>query len=325
MSSSVMEAGRPGEQREGGDLNAENKEIARRYGAEVWGRGDAAAVDALFAADVVDHNAFPGQPPGVEGVKQIVALFRAAFPDLQITNEEILADGDRAVLRWNAQGTHQGELAGIPATGKRVRMTGIDILRIADGKVVERWGEYNSLELMQQLGVIPAPDSPVSEVSGDDASRTTNETSTASPEENKALIRRYWQEASTRGLPAVVEEFLAPDVVSHPPASASAEPIRGLAAFKQFIATQFGAFSDMAFTVEDLIAEGDRVAARVTTRGTHAGELMGLPPTGRRVEWSGISMTRHAGGKIVEQWGEFDALSLLQQLGVVPSPGEVPA
>lgn len=71
----------------------------------------------------------------------------------------------------------------------------------------------------------------------------------------------------------------------------------------------------MAVTVEDLIAEGDKVAARVTTRGTHTGELMGLPPTGRRVEWSGISMTRHADGRIAEQWGEFDALGLLQQLG----------
>jgi predicted ester cyclase len=108
-----------------------------------------------------------------------------------------------------------------------------------------------------------------------------------------------------------------------PPASASAEPIRGLDAFKQFIAAQFGVFPDMAVTVEDLIAEGDRVAARVTTRGTHAGELIGLPPTGRRVEWSGISMTRHAGGKIVEQWGEFDALGLLQQLSgdALSAPG----
>ena len=157
MSSSVVGAGTPDRQREGGDPNAENKEIARRFGADVWGRGDAAAIDELFAADVADHNAFPGQPSGAEGVKQIVTLFRAAFPDLQITNEEILADGDRAVLRWSAQGTHEGELAGIPATGKRVRMTGIDILRIAEGKVVERWGEYSSLELMQQLGVIPAP------------------------------------------------------------------------------------------------------------------------------------------------------------------------
>ena len=157
MGSSVMGAGRAGQQREGGEVIAHNTEIARRFGADVWGRGDTAAVDELFAADVVDHNAFPGQPPGAEGVKQIVALFRAAFPDLQITNEEILADAERAVLRWSARGTHQGELAGIPATGKQVRMTGIDILRIADGKVVERWGEYNSLELMQQLGVVPAP------------------------------------------------------------------------------------------------------------------------------------------------------------------------
>jgi predicted ester cyclase len=79
----------------------------------------------------------------------------------------------------------------------------------------------------------------------------------------------------------------------------------------------------MAVTVEDLTAEGDRVAARVTTRGTHAGELMGLPPTDRRVQWTGISMTRHSNGTIVEQWGELDALGLLQQLGgdALSAPG----
>jgi predicted ester cyclase len=199
----------------------------------------------------------------------------------------------------------------------------MDINHITNGKIAERWHEYDALGMMQQLGVIPAMDSPARKPGGDDASRTSKEASPTSPEENKALIWRYWQEASTRRLPVVMEEFLAPDVVSHPPASASAEPIRGLDAFKQFIAAQFGAFPDMAVTVEDLIAEGDRVAARVTTRGTHAGELIGLPPTGRRVEWSGISMTRHAGGKIVEQWGEFDALGLLQQLSgdALSAPG----
>ncbi len=205
-------------------------------------------------------------------------------------------------------------------------ITSIDINRITDGKIAERWHEYDALGVMQQLGVIPAPDSPVNK---DEASRTTKEARPTAPEENKALVRRYWQEASNRGLPAVMEEFVAPDVVSHPPASASPEPVRGLDAFKRFIAAQFGAFPDMAVTVEDLVAEGDKVAARVTTRGTHAGELMGVPPTGNRVEWTGLSITRHADGRIVEQWGQFDALGLLQQLGMMSGaqaeaePGEL--
>lgn len=142
-----------------------------------------------------------------------------------------------------------------------------------------------------------------------------------STEENKTLVRRY-VEAIHGGNIGEGEELLAPDFAFH--VSGTPGPLDG-EAFGQLFAGFLSAFPDMAVTVEDLIAEGDRVAARVTTRGTHAGELMGLAPTGSRVEWSGISITRHANGKIVEQWGEFDALGLLQQLGgdALSAPGSI--
>ena len=141
-------------------------------------------------------------------------------------------------------------------------------------------------------------------------------------EQNKEIVRRFWGEAARRGLPAALEEFLAPDFVSHPPASASPEPIRGREAWRQFSAAQFGAFPDLSVTVEDLIAEGELVAARVTARGTHAGELLALPPSGRPVRFTGIGIYRLAGGQIAEQWGEFDTLRLLQQLGALSAPGQ---
>jgi steroid delta-isomerase-like uncharacterized protein len=291
----------------------ENKTLVRRYVEAIHG-GSLDEGEKSLAPDFAFHVSGTPGPLDGEAFRQLFAGLLTAFPDLAITNEELIAEGDKVAGRWITRGTHLGELQGIPPTGKQVTITSMDINRITDGKIAERWHEYDALGMMQQLGVMPAPDSPVSELGKNDASDATKETSPTSPEENKALVCRYWQEASGRGLLAVMEEFLAPDVVSHPPASASPEPVRGLDAFKQFIAAQFGAFPDMAVTVEDLISEADRVAARVTTRGTHEGELMGLPPTGRRVEWSGISMTRHADGRIVEQWGEFDALGLLQQL-----------
>ena len=300
----------------------ENKALIRRY-VEAIHKGNVDEGEEILAPDFAFHVSGAPGPMNSEAFRQLFTRLLTAFPDLRVTNEDLIAEGDKVAGRWITRGTHQGELWGTPATGKQVKITSMDINRVTDGKIAERWHEYDALGMMQQLGVIPAPGNPVSEPGEDNASRTSKEANPTFPEENKALIRRSWREASTRGLPVVMEEFLAPDVVSHPPAGASAEPIRGLDAFKQFIAAQFGAFSDMAFTVGDLIAEGDRVAARVTTRGTHAGELMGLPPTGRRVEWSGISMTRHAEGKIVEQWGEFDALGLLQQLGgdALSAPG----
>jgi steroid delta-isomerase-like uncharacterized protein len=136
---------------------AENKTIAQRFNEDVWGRGDEAALEELLDPDFVDHGALPGQSPDREGHRQTLVVFRNAFPDLQVTTEDIVAEGEKVVSRWTARGTHQGELMGIAPTGKEVTITGIDVLRIAEGKVVERWAEYNDLEMMQQLGVVPEP------------------------------------------------------------------------------------------------------------------------------------------------------------------------
>jgi len=100
---------------------------------------------------------FQGSPPTAKATRQILAAFRSAFPDLNVTTEDIVADGDRVVSRWTARGTHQGELMGIAPTGNRVTIKGIDVLRTAEGRIVERWAQSNDLELMQQLGVVPEP------------------------------------------------------------------------------------------------------------------------------------------------------------------------
>jgi len=136
----------------------ENRTIAQRFGEDVWGRGDLDAMDELFASDYVDHGAPPGEPSGREWHKRLVVAFRSAFPDLAITNEDVIAEGDKVVLRWTGRGTHEGELMGIPPTGKEVEFSGIEVLRVAEGKVVERWGEGNDLQVMQQLGAMPPPD-----------------------------------------------------------------------------------------------------------------------------------------------------------------------
>ena len=134
-------------------MTNEPRELVEKYG-RVWDAdAPASLVDEIFTADVVDHNPQPGQSAGLDGIKQVIGLYHAVFPDLRVTVEDVVADGgDRAVLRWSATGTHQGDQLGIPATQRQVEMTGIDILRIEDGRIAERWGETNGLELMQQLG-----------------------------------------------------------------------------------------------------------------------------------------------------------------------------
>lgn len=134
----------------------ENKKIIHRLYGET-DKGNLAAMDEFFASNLVDHNPppIPGLAPGLEGVKQSFAIFYNATPDGYHTIDDIIAEGDKVVVRITARGTHTGDLFGIPPTGKQLTMTGIAIYRIADGKIVERWSEQNRLGIMQQLGVIP--------------------------------------------------------------------------------------------------------------------------------------------------------------------------
>ena len=133
----------------------ENKACSRRVFEEVWNQGKLYLIGELFATDFVGH--IPGGPEihGQEGVKQVLTMFRTAFPDIKLTVEDQIAEGDKGVTRLTYSGTHKGELMGIQPTGLQATWTGITFCRYAGGKTVEAWGEYDALGLMQQLGVIP--------------------------------------------------------------------------------------------------------------------------------------------------------------------------
>ena len=132
--------------------------------------------------------------------------------------------------------------------------------------------------------------------------------------ENKALVRRYAEEAFGKGNIAVSDELLAAEYVHHVPGVAPDREGR-----KQLANMLHTAFPDTRLTIEDMIAEGNEVAVRWTCTGTHTGEYMGIAPTGRQVTWTGSSIHRIEAGKIVESWDEVDNLGMLQQLGVVQS------
>lgn len=137
-------------------MSERNKAFVRRLIEEVIGRGNFPLVDELVAPDYVGHSSSP-EINTREGHKQFLAALRRAFPDLEIKIEDQIAEGDQVVTRWTARGTHQGEFAGIPPTGKQVVMNGIDIDRIASGRLVECWTKSDDLGLLQQLGAIPMP------------------------------------------------------------------------------------------------------------------------------------------------------------------------
>ncbi len=141
-------------------MAAQNAELSRRIFEDVWNRKNLSAIDELMSADYVHHDpSSPAVPSGVDGYKQFVNAYMSAFPDAHFTIDDAFTDGQNTevqneVTRWTVVGTHEGELAGIPRTGRRFSVTGISIARIANGKITESWNSWDALGLMQQLGVV---------------------------------------------------------------------------------------------------------------------------------------------------------------------------
>jgi steroid delta-isomerase-like uncharacterized protein len=117
--------------------------------------GDLDRLDDLLADDLVEHEEFPGLEPNKEGVKQFFGIFRSAFPDLQMKAHQVIAEDDLVCARFTFTGTHQGEFMGMPPSGKRVEVQGMDIVRIREGQVIEHWGVMDSGSMMEQLGAVP--------------------------------------------------------------------------------------------------------------------------------------------------------------------------
>jgi steroid delta-isomerase-like uncharacterized protein len=122
----------------------------------IWNERRLEVLDDIVASDYVRHDpAFPGEVRGPGGFKQYVLAMCTPFPDARVSIEDVIAEGDRMAIRWIFQGKHSGEFMGIPATGKDLALTGISIIRIRDGKIVEGWDGYDALGMLRQLGVAP--------------------------------------------------------------------------------------------------------------------------------------------------------------------------
>jgi steroid delta-isomerase-like uncharacterized protein len=133
-----------------------NKAIVQRYTEQVWNQQRRDLFEEFIAENVV-HHGIPASPR-LEGMKQGYDMSLKASPDIQLTIEDAIAEGDKVVARWTGRGTHQGELLGIPGTGKQVTQSGVSIYRLADARIVELWFMADNMSLMQQLGVVPALD-----------------------------------------------------------------------------------------------------------------------------------------------------------------------
>jgi predicted ester cyclase len=264
-------------------------------------RVDLDALDAYYTDDYKEHNSLGSMPPGLEGVKQTYKQFLSGLPDQHFEVTQVWADGDRVVVRGVISGTHRGNFFGIAATYRKVVWTGIEICGMRDGRVADRWLLTDLMGMFQQMGVVPStvPDS--AEIR----------------EANKRIMQRLMDEVWTKGnLDAADELFSAdhtsPDAPTLPPGPAGTKMIAGM--FRT-------AFPDLKVEVLEMMASGDRVAARLRETGTHKGDLMGIAPTGKSVDFGEMAILRIANGKIAESWYQPDMPTLMQQLGVMPAPG----
>jgi steroid delta-isomerase-like uncharacterized protein len=132
---------------------AENKNIVRRY-QEIYNANQLDRLTDVLSEDLLTPNIMPGIPPGLEGAKIAHRIMLAGFPDYQTIIEDMIAEDDKVAARIKMTGTHTGEFIGIPPTGKRISFTGMYMVRIANGKIIEHWGEEDSVSLLQQLGVL---------------------------------------------------------------------------------------------------------------------------------------------------------------------------
>jgi steroid delta-isomerase-like uncharacterized protein len=292
-----------------------NKAVIERW-LELWNTQDLTIADEVFATDFVPHMPHFPDIIDVESYKAEVANTPTTISDFHATFEDIVAEGDKVVARFTATGTAQGEIMGIPVDGVPYTNTWIVMFRFADGKIVEEWVQYDLLGVLEQFGAMPpsrpTPESytwgPPSEVTGDPGEPATNTAQVL------YFVQKFWNEHNV----AALDHTNSPDIIAHIPAIPG-HPL-SYHVYKQVCLMYLATFPDFRVTTESIIAEGDKVAVRWTVNGTHLGELMGIPPTGKPVTFTGITIHRLADGKIVENWWAYDALGMMQQITAPPEP-----
>jgi steroid delta-isomerase-like uncharacterized protein len=137
-------------------LAEENVTKVRRVIEEIYNQGNLGLADELFTSDFNRHDpSTPDVGRGPNGVRQVATRYRTAFPDLHLTIEDTLSDGDRVVVQWSSTGTHRGELQGVAPTGKKIAITGMSIIRFSSGRIAEEWVNWDTLGMLRQLAVIP--------------------------------------------------------------------------------------------------------------------------------------------------------------------------
>ena len=304
------------------------RDLVLRMYDEVWNKGNLAAADDAVDPGFTDHpptRFFDVGRTGPAALTEAAADFRAAIPDFHDTPELVVVEGDMSAYLGAISGKQTGELFGFPPNGRRMRVWGVNFFKHGDdGMIKERWGQFDVLTMMQQLGVAPGPPVPEAPEQGPaygDPRRAGEEDSTDIAA-NKAVYERMVNEIVNQGKFEVVDEIFHPDYVDHvaPPGTTP-----GLEGVKEIFAMFRTGFPDVKFNIDNMVGEGSYVATLVHGEGTHTGQFIAFPPSGKHAVWRSVGFFRVEDGLIREHWGIPDLLGLLIQIGVIPPPAAASA
>ena len=296
-------------------------ELRSIYDAYRSGAFEKAAERFAVDAEII-NMATADRYVGREGYLQFSRAWAAAFPDLQVEVLRLSTNQEAALAEYTFRGTHTGALITgsgyVPPTWSRVELRLCDAIELQNGAITRLRTYFDSATLLRQMGLFP--NSPLH--SADRRAPLelyATEVDTSAQQRNKAIVQRFLEEVINQHNPGAAAAICSPDVVWHGGAMGEAH---GLPAFQNRLRSIFHSFPDLSVEVHDVIAESDRVAVRLTMRGTQLGYFHGIPPTGREIDSSAMNTYRIADNRIVEEWWQHDLLGLMKQLD---SPARTPS
>jgi steroid delta-isomerase-like uncharacterized protein len=297
----------------------ENLAIARSFFEEGMNGADLSVIDRVATPDVVYHGATVADESGLDTLKRIYGEALIGFPNIHYTLLSSVADGDAVALRYRVDGVHTGDFRGLAPTGNAITWNHSTFAHVACGRISEMWAEIDQLDRLREFGILAA-EGPAARMAGaaSDPAGTPAmpaESASCAPQSAKeiiAVVDRVRTEVYNAGSFDFMPEIFAEGYLH---GSANGPDAIGIAAGARRIEGFVTALPDLEWTFDEVIAEVDRVAARWTTRGTHDGDLLGFAPTGKPVEFTGISFFTVRCGKVVEFQTEMDAAGLLEQVG----------
>ena len=280
----------------------QNLAIAHRYFDELMNQGRFSVINEIVSDDF--QFRLPTQPTlsGHESLRGYISYLRSAFSGLKFEVEREAASENKVAIRWRISGKHVGEFNGVAPSGAQVEEYGIDFFEFWNGKIRSVNVVANQLGFSNQM-MARRP-----------------EARNLTPEENNAIAEKFFNSVWNKGDFSVLDTLISPDADDHSTVGGKPKTDKGSASFRAIVSMFRSAMPDIKLTIDDEVYAGDRVVHRWTLNGTDTGGVMGMPPSGKKLTFTGITTVRMANGKIVERWANVDELGLLQQLGIAPPP-----